>query len=145
MPALKWIGRKLIALLGAALVVSLFFAGSELWNGRNNEFTAVPRFFEGLLTFAFFAVYFGALPALITTGISDLISPRLGSLRKPAALVIHLLGSLILIFMLFGGNLRISSSDWLFVWLSVGAALVFFLLDEFLKTRFYRQSSTQRI
>ncbi|GEM47811.1 hypothetical protein [Deinococcus cellulosilyticus] len=132
MPVLKWIGRKVLALIGAALVVAVAFAVMELWDGSSLLFSHTV---EGLITAGFFALYIGSLPALVTTGLSDAISPAFGNARRTSALVIHLLGGFLVMFALLGFRPRLSSDDWFFVGLSMGAALVFFLIDERLRPR----------
>lgn len=135
MPALKWIGRKILALLVAALMVAVAFNLIDLWDGSPVPFS---RLTEGIFTFGFLALYIGALPALIATGLSDATTPSFGKARRPLALGIHLLGGFLVMFALLGAKWRLASGDWLFVGLSVGAALVFFLVDEWLRERWQK-------
>lgn len=141
MPALKWIGRKIVALLMAALMVAVAFNLIDQWDGSPVTFS---RMAEGILTFGFLALYVGGLPALIATGLSDAITPSFGMARRPVALGIHLLGGFLVMFALLGAKWRLASGDWLFVGLSVGAALVFFLVDELIRSRMQPQSFSDR-
>ncbi|WP_034342366.1 hypothetical protein [Deinococcus misasensis] len=123
--ALKWTSRKVLALLVAALVVGVSFAALE---GLEDN-----TFFETVLAAGFFAFYLGGLPALLASGISDAFAIRLSKHRFQVALLIHLLGGILMVFVLLGFRSNLSGEDWLFVGLSLVAALVFFFMDEGLK------------
>lgn len=125
--ALKWTLRKVLALVVAALVVGVFFAALE---GLGDN-----TFFETMLAAGFFAFYLGGLPAILTSGISDAIGLRLPKHRFQTALLIHLLGGILMMFVLLGFRNNLSGEDWLFVGLSLVAALVFFFMDEGLKRK----------
>lgn len=123
--ALKWTLRKVLALLVAALVVGVSFAALE---GLDDN-----TFFETVLAAGFFAFYLGGIPAILTSGISDALTVRISRHRLPTALLIHLLGGILMMFVLLGFRSNLSGEDWLFVGLSLVAALVFFFMDEGLK------------
>lgn len=116
----RWFGRKLLALLVASLVIALLMGLLTRLDGTWKEAATVL----GLT--AFFAPFYGIIPALIISGLSDAFATRSRFPRKTTALVIHVLGGAL--FLLFFGPY--------FGWLGPVAALVFWWMDERLRPPF---------
>lgn len=134
--ALGWFFRKCLSLLGASVLTALLFVMmGPLWG---SPLLTIDSLQDGLAV-VFFAAYLGAIPALVVTSLSDLISPRFGKSRLRVALLFHLAGVVVLMLMLKGFSSTWHSDDWLLLLLSLAAVLTFFFLDEGIKRRFKQQ------
>ncbi|GEM47812.1 hypothetical protein [Deinococcus cellulosilyticus] len=131
MLAHHWLIRKVLALLGSGLILTFIVMVQD----KPTDARIHPNLLYETLVFWFLTLWFGAVPALLVTGISDLFAASVGRFRLWAALLVHLSGIFPLLLLVNGYERPWGPENWEKLGLCALAVLSFFVFDELLRRK----------
>lgn len=126
-----WILRKTLALMGSGLVLTLLAMAGD----TPTDASLHPNPFRESLGFWLLMLWFGAIPALLVTGLSDLVGASVGRKRFWVALSIHLSGTFLLMVLVNGYETPWGPENRDKLGFCTMAVLSFFALDEVLRCK----------
>lgn len=126
-----WFLRKTLALMGSGLVLTVVTMAQD----NPTDATLHPNVLHESLGFWVLTLWFGAIPALLVTGISDLVRTLAGRGHFWMALSIHLSGTFLLMVLVNGYEPPWGPENWDKLGFCTMAVLSFFALDEVLRRR----------